>query len=416
LNRTRILFFQHAAAPSGAAVSLALLLQCLDAGRYQPIVACTRPTAAIRDYYARQGIEVLPVEGIHEFPHTTGGWFHLWKPTDALRLATTAVGMPRSIAAASETIRRIRPDIVHVNSVVLAPVAMAARRLGVPFVWHIRETVVRGHLGLRRRWLSRLVRELPDAAIFLSSSDMRRLGPGQSTWSIVPNATRIDGVNAPGRTAARRRLGIADDLPVVLFLGGYSRLKGGEVLLAALPSVAREVPGVRCLLAGAHEPSSGVAPRLGRALLPLLGMKTPRQRFEAALARVAESVWVLAWQDDTEPLYAAADVLVFPALEPHFPRPVVEAFARRLPVIVSDLAGYAELVTSEVTGLLVPPGDAEALATALVSLLKDRSRARRMAESAHAVARERFDLSAQAAEIVSVYDRVLGGRRLGVAR
>ncbi|MGQ0668605.1 MAG: glycosyltransferase family 4 protein [Actinomycetota bacterium] len=409
-SSVRVLFVQHASAPSGSAVSLGLLLRRLDPSRYEPILACIHPTPAIRAYYQGLGHAVIPAEGIREFPHTTGGWLRIWNPGHVVQLMSTLAHFPRSVRAAEGLIEERHPDIVHLNSLVLVPAAVAARRRGVPLVWHVRESAVRGHFGLRRRWLSRLVRELPDAAIFLSEDDMLRLGR-HPNWSVIPNV--VDVASPIDRVTARRDLSIPEEAKVVLFLGGYSAIKGVEVLLTALPRVASAVPSARCLLVGAHEPSRGLIPRLARWVLPWVGLRTPRQRVERALEHIAGRVTVFPWRTDVARLFAASDVLAFPSTEPHFPRPIVEAFAYRVPVVASDIGGVRGVVEDGVTGRLVPPGDPQALARALTDVLLDDRGARRMAQKAEAAGRERFDPGTGIAKITQIYERVLAARCAG---
>jgi glycosyltransferase involved in cell wall biosynthesis len=412
MSRTRVLFVQHAATPSGAALSLGILVKGLDAERYDPVIACIHPTSAIRDYYAKIGIPIVSAEGVREFPHTTARWLRLWNPRDLLTLVAVVAAFPLSVRAAGRLMARERPDVVHLNSLVLVPAAVAARRLGVPLVWHVRESAARGHLGLRRRWLARQVRELPDAAIFLSRDDMGRLG-SHPDWSVIPNVADFE-PSGPhvDRERARHELGIPMDARVVLFLGGYSLVKGILVLLEAIPKVAAAVPELRCLVVGAHPPSRELGPRLARKLLPLVGLRTPRQRVEGAIKEAGDHVAVLPWRTDVGRLFAVADVLVFPSVEPHFPRPVIEAFTHRVPVVASEIEGVRELIEDGVTGRLVRPSDPNALAQTLIEVLSDRSLARRLTDTAYELGRQRFDPAARIGEISSIYVRILSARGL----
>jgi glycosyltransferase involved in cell wall biosynthesis len=69
---------------------------------------------------------------------------------------------------------------------------------------------------------------------------------------------------------------------------------------------------------------------------------------------------------------------------------IAEAMARGLPVIASDVGGPAEIITHEVDGLLVTPGDEQALVSAITSLLEDGDSGRRLSEAAQATVRQRF--------------------------
>jgi glycosyltransferase involved in cell wall biosynthesis len=79
-------------------------------------------------------------------------------------------------------------------------------------------------------------------------------------------------------------------------------------------------------------------------------------------------------------LYASADVVAFPATRPHQARPILEAGAMAKPVVASDFSNLREFVGDQQNGLLVPPGDANAIANALRAILTDQNLARRLGE------------------------------------
>lgn len=408
--RRRVLFVQHTAAPSGSAVSLGLLINALDRERYEPIMACTCPTPALQDYYGHLGIPVVTADRVRSFPHTTGGWYRLWNPAHAGRLLIAGLKFPSSVKAAQALFKEFRPDIVHLNSVVLVPAAIAAHRLGIPLVWHVRESVVDGHLGLRRRWISRQLLTRPNAVIFLSASDMERLGSSHR-WHVIPNSVDFSELGeAVSKPDARGRLEIPVDAKVVLFLGGYSPIKGPTVLLRSLPQVAAAIPGLHCLFVGAHAQSKEFVPRLARRLLPLIGLATPSQRVQYELSRIRTPVTILGWRDDINDLFAASDVLAVPSTQPHFSRPTIEAAARRVPVVGSRLGGVSDLVDDGITGRLVDPNSPEALASALIEVLADEQHASALAGAAFERAIQRFDQEAQVRKITELYDAILSER------
>ena len=99
----------------------------------------------------------------------------------------------------------------------------------------------------------------------------------------------------------------------------------------------------------------------------------------AALLRDAglgERLRLLGYRDDVPALMAAADIFVLPSRFEGLPMSVIEAMLTGLPVVATNVRGPAEQVVPEATGLLVPPGDASALAAALARLVADRSLAR----------------------------------------
>jgi len=98
-----------------------------------------------------------------------------------------------------------------------------------------------------------------------------------------------------------------------------------------------------------------------------------------------------------------------PSLEEGLGVAVLEAMAMAKPVVVSNAGGLPEAVAPGETGLIGPAGDPEALAEALVSLLTDRERARKMGEAGRARARREFDKPRVVERIRALYESVLTG-------
>jgi len=403
--RTRILFVTHSMVLGGAPRSLDLLVRGLDHDRFECVIACIHPTPEVMEFHLRSGVQVIAAPGIGEFPHTTGGWLRFWNPRHLIALTRSILRYRSSVAATLRLIEEVRPDIVHLNSVILAAAAEASRRSRTPLVWHIRESVVRGHLGLRRRWLRRKVQTLPDAAIFLSQDDMDRLGPRSPNWHVVPNWTPFD-VGNPDRDGARQRLAIPQEARVILFMGGYNRMKGTDVLLRAMPLVRRDVPEATCLIVAVEPPSPRAAARVARAVLPFFGIRSDIQECERLLS-AGGPVITLPFLSDTSDIFAAADVLAFPAREPHFARPVVEAFAHHLPVVASDLGPMREITEEGVLGILVTPGRPDELADGLIRALSGDESVAAMTEQAFPAGLRRFSPEAGRVAIERIYAEVL---------
>jgi glycosyltransferase involved in cell wall biosynthesis len=102
-------------------------------------------------------------------------------------------------------------------------------------------------------------------------------------------------------------------------------------------------------------------------------------------------------------LMAAADAVALTSEAEALPMSVLEAMANARPVVATDVGGTAEAVVHGETGLLVPAGDADAVARALLELAADRERARRMGEAGQARQRELFD----GERMVDGYERAL---------
>jgi glycosyltransferase involved in cell wall biosynthesis len=152
--------------------------------------------------------------------------------------------------------------------------------------------------------------------------------------------------------------------PLALFVGVLERYKAVDVLADAWRRAAPRVPD---------------------ATLHLVGRGTLHEVPERLLAELPQQVRLTASLTTSEVAGAfdEATVLVLPSRSEGLGRVVVEAFCRGRGVVASRVGGIADIVDDGSTGLLVPSGDADALADALVRALSDRTLAERLGAAAH---------------------------------
>jgi phosphatidylinositol alpha-mannosyltransferase len=118
-----------------------------------------------------------------------------------------------------------------------------------------------------------------------------------------------------------------------------------------------------------------------------------------------DALGFLSQEDLTEELLSAK-ALVAPSLGGEsFGMVLTRAFACATPVVASDITGYRDVMTDE-TGLLVPPGDPDALANALVALLEDEPGRRLLGEAARRLAQERYSWDDIAGRLAAIYERL----------
>jgi glycosyltransferase involved in cell wall biosynthesis len=222
----------------------------------------------------------------------------------------------------------------------------------------------------------------------------------------VPNGVDLDAfgdVGAAARERVRERYGLGDR-DVVLFVGTVMPRKGVAEFVRAAARVATD--------AGLDDAQFVVA---GEADLD----EAYRERVDAVAAEagIEDRLTYTGYLEDETlvPLYAAADVFVLPSFEEGFGMVVSEAMAARTPAVASDISGVAQQVDDGESGLLVPPGDVDALTEALVTLLSDAERRRAMGDRAAERAR-RFDWERVTDQYLDVYRRVADESRAGAQR
>ncbi len=402
----KILYIQHAAYLGGSCMSLLYTMQGLDRLRFEPIVALARPSTELVEFYDSAGFEILPWKGMMLWDHSTvapkplydpRSWFHLghvW-----LRWSTTQRSM-------LELIDTIKPDLVHLNSMPLSACAQILNRHGIPFVWHIREPPP--DQGLRTRMIRRIMMQAP-RLIFLSEYDRQAWVNGYA-GDVVHNFVDLETFNpAMDGRLVRRKMDLAPEDKVILFLGGKALANGILVLFKALRILQNQISNLVCLIPGASsQPAASWQGRVARKLLPLLGSGTLTQKIEKGIREknIETIARLLPFSRNIPELIAASDLLVVPATLPHFARPVVEAAAMAKPVVGSNLGGVKELIEHERTGILVKPGSPSALAAALKDLLTNPAKLNSLGENALKKARNEFDAKQQIAKITEIYDSI----------
>jgi glycosyltransferase involved in cell wall biosynthesis len=159
-------------------------------------------------------------------------------------------------------------------------------------------------------------------------------------------------------------------------------------LIQALPAVRADAPDARVLLAGT-------------------GPREPALRELVRELKLEEAVSFLGHRKDIPHLMAAADAFVLPSRFEGHPIVVLEAMAAGLPVIATDVCGTSEAIDANVTGLLVPPEDPEALASAMQLVLARPSVARRLAVRARSSVTQNFSAAVMAHKTLAIYRAML---------
>jgi glycosyltransferase involved in cell wall biosynthesis len=212
-----------------------------------------------------------------------------------------------------------------------------------------------------------------------------------STVPVIPSSIDFARYNGPldaGRL--RRELGIEPGAPVIGAVGRLVRDKGQHVLIRAMRTVLDAKPGVQLALVG-----TGTQDAAHRVLTAQLGLQ--------------KHVHFLGFRNDVPDLTAGFDMAVLASVDcDASPAAVKEAMYLRRPVVVTDIGGLREMVEDGVTGRVVPPGDPDALARAILALLDDPTSSAAMAQRAREVVRTRYSLASLADAYEKVYAEMLG--------
>jgi glycosyltransferase involved in cell wall biosynthesis len=288
-------------------------------------------------------------------------------------------------------LRQERPHLVHVNSAKAAALGrLAAWLAGVPIrVYTVHGWAFLAHGGLAAaayRWVERALRPLTTVTVCVSENE-RQAGLAaracdERTTIVIRNGVNTRALQVAGPKTATARL---------VMVGRLQAPKDPITLLRALALLpALELEAV------------------------LVGDGPERSAVEEEIRRLGlgSAVRLLGERTDVPELLATADVFVLSTWSEGLPLSVLEAMAAGLPVIASNVGGIPELVSDGVSGVLVPPGDPDALAEAIERLVGDRFLAQKLGHAGRRRVAESFDLEAVREAHLALYRRLLATRGL----
>jgi phosphatidylinositol alpha-mannosyltransferase len=272
-----------------------------------------------------------------------------------------------------QVLERERFDVLHLHepmTPIICTAAMAWARCPIVATFHASGGLGWLHAG-RPVWgflMDRIDRRI--AVSDAARESASRWFPGQ--FEVIPNGVLIPEHAEPGGREHR-----------IVFIGRHDPRKGMPVLLRAWPEIYRRT-GARLRIVGAD-------PLMVRLALTRAGVEPEG----------IDSLGFLS-QDDLTAELSSAKALVAPSLGGEsFGMVLTRAFACATPVVSSDISGYRDVMTDE-TGVLVPPGEPDKLADAVVGLLADEPRRERFGAAARRLAQERYswdDIGRRLAEI-----------------
>ena len=362
----RILFVSHVGELGGAEHSLVTLVSCLDQGRYDAHVALSTIDSPLGRALLERGAETHAIPSLRPLRR---------------RDPFMPITLIRGQRALSALARRLRPDVIHANSDVSMAYAAGlytesgSGRAPWRIVWHLRDMRGAGY------WVRHL-RDHSHARIAVSRAVLDHHGLHACERSrVIYNGVDLSRFR-PGVSGAsiRRELAIGADRVLCL-------------------CVAQAVPWKNL------DTFAGLS---GEGYERLLIAYPPPGGRPMACPASGPGLQVVGYRDDMPEVYAAADVLVHPAIGEAFGRTVVEAMACGVPVVAYRHGGPAETIVHGVSGLLVDPKEPEALECAVDRLVADADLRGPLAVGAAERARA-FSSESHATQVEAFYEDLIEG-------
>lgn len=390
-----IAFVQVASQMSGVEFSTLYLAQHLDRARWSPLVLC--PTDGDLPQRCREHhipVALVPRARMYSTSVRAGEFRIPNLPAWLLNLAAfnaSAQNLARFFATQ-------RPDLI-VTKGLLAHYygGLAARRAGIPCVWHIQDRVSERLGAIFPALLALGARAFAQHIIVDAESIARQvaLAVPRERIHVIWNGVDVEQFH-PGIDGAsvRAEWNAAPDDLLIGVIGRLTPWKGQHLLLHAFAQISAQFPRARVVLIGSALFDTDAYARSLREKVEQLGI--------GARVQFAGFRW------DLPRVLAALDVAAHPSLEKDStPLAVVSAFAAGKAMVCARVDGTAELFDDGIDGLLVPPGDVNALAEKLALLLRDADLRTRLGRAARAKAERRLSIEQHTRACQAVFEKIL---------
>ncbi|MDP8208855.1 MAG: glycosyltransferase [Candidatus Electryonea clarkiae] len=262
-------------------------------------------------------------------------------------------------------IKNVQPQIIHLHSAKSGAIGRVAAKLArskAKVIYTPHGHVFSGYGGSLSNKVFTIIEKYlvkwTDAIVGLTLDEIRifqEVGAGhQHLFCVIPSGVELHKYyqEENSRAEARKKLGLADDTLVVGFIGRFDEVKGPDRFIEVAKIVSNTLTNVRFVIAGDGE------------------MRAELEKRAVELG-ISDAILWLGWQPDTPALYPAFDVLALTSRNEGQGRVLVEAMAAEIPQVAMDSGGVAEVIVNEKTGYVMPNGDIDSTANAIIDLLND---------------------------------------------
>lgn len=386
-----IVFFDHTATLGGGEIALLNLLLALDQTLWKPVVVLGAH-GPLADKLRESSIEtrILPLDAqVAQARKDSLG-------SDKASRVRQALSSLQYVARLSLLLKQSSARILHTNSLKADILGgLGGRLAGTPILWHVRDRITDEYLPpTTARVFRALCRLLPQAIATNSASTLGSLELAPSDLVRVIH----DGFVEPSLEPDGVQVLEQPHSPLIGLVGRISPWKGQDIFIRAAALVLQKFPSARFQIIGSA----------------LFG----EEDYEAQVRALAQelelgdSLEFTGFRSDVQNCIARLDILVHASTmgEP-FGQVVMEGMAARKPVVATRGGGVPEIVEEARSGLLVPMGDAQAMAEAILWLLENPERAREMGLAGRKRVEEHFTIAQAAAKVQALYEALEATRR-----
>lgn len=387
MNLLNILYIHQDGQLSGSALSLRNLLLGLDRQRFSPRVLLAQEGPARGLFEAIDiPVDMIPIHGMWTFP---GPRFP--KP-DYFRNWLALLPNPRLI----QYLKKHLPIITHVNDKTLLPAGMAAKKLKIPVVWHLRSSYAVSNSPLQAKISCQRIRAAADHLIAISEDETDGFEDLQNL-SVIHNSVDFGQVGQAMKQAGKIRAeyGIGKDEMLVGTVstslnenrGSWDFIKAAGILQAKFPNTK-----LRFIIVAS----------ISNVELESEAWKRAEE------SGIRWQLILTGFRSDALSIMAAMDIVAICSRRGVLGRMPFEAMALGCPLVVTaGHSGKSHVVVDGQTALVVPAANAQAIADSMERLLQSPTLREQLSQQGKIYAREHFDPQKNAQAVMKIYNEIL---------
>ncbi len=353
---------------SGGPISLLNLLQKLDRERFKPLVVCPSPGTLVEVLKSTNiETEIINIKSLKKL--------HLFS-------------FFSSIVRLSKLIKAQKIDIVHSNAACSRESfsgAIAAKIGKIPFIYHVRTLDSAG-------WIEKILAGLSAKIVVISDAVSKKFYWLKNPKKIIKiyNGVDVEKFNpAINPETMRKEFGLNSKTVVIGTAGILAPLKGFQYFLEAVAEIIKKCPDAKFLVVGETAEKFKDYKRKLENLIDFL--------------KLNKKIVFAEFRKDFPQILAGIDIFVLSSTKEAFGRVLIEAQACGKPVVASCVGGIPEVVKNKVTGILVPSKNPRAIAEAVMDLIKNREKAKRMGLAGRKRVEAFFDINYNAHRTMELY-------------
>lgn len=375
MKMNKILYIHHGWGIGGAPLSLLNIIKNLPREKYTPLVLFLYDSEAV-DLFKSKGIKTFVIPKFNNyFRHHEKGRLKYYQVLKIFKVFTNWLIV--GFFLGPKIYNRIKPDIIHLNSDVLTSWAFAARTIKAKVICHNRDPISDGIFGFRKSIIRKILGRYAFVVISISYHNSKKLNLKNSVVIYNP----IDSIFF-------NDLKVSSNNRAVLYVGGAHKAKGLSLLIRSFDYVDSDI---KLYLAGYYPEDNIINRFIYRHFFKFLQENKERVNVLGVIS-----------QQEVKQILQKSDLLLFPAIKPHFARPIIEAFATGTPVVCSDIEGMSEIVKQNVNGVLCLPL-AEEFGAGINQLINSKTLLEKYGRQGNIFATNYFSEKTSLAEIIKVY-------------